>query len=637
MRSCCSRRGPGPALPFSPAGCGSCGAPTWRRSASRRWSRPTARVARPCVRAPVLRRHHPARHRGRDRDGHGRRQQLRPLRGRHGVPAGRHGGRALVSPAAPRCAKAARCTWAATHSAWSAATSRLSARPRIEPDLDIRAPRARLRSGRHPDADRHARPARDRRTVPPIRPCPPTNSCRCCWVTPRRIRARGALTLLSAELLGATGRAVGLDCSASSVDSPATRSQGRPGSHRQRNRSVRAAHDVETPAPGRRGDPVAEPARGWALRQSSATGLGRTSNYAASRSTTWTVRTRCATRSRFGGGTTATSASAAPPMRVSAVTMTGPSIDQADLSRRLRLEAGDRFNFYTWQRDIDTLRSRLPQAGHYEARVRASRQPDEAAGEVALDYELEPGPATDLVIEGHRPSQRFRTELERAWTRTVVDQFLVRDLVTRTRRFMVDRGFFGSGVQAAVERPSDDRKVVRLTIEPGVAVVRREFRCEGRQGLDESVLRSAIVLAGLNIEAWLSPERTRQPLEDVYAVAGYLDARVSPGQPELEGDRAVLVVRIDEGQRYAVGAVAVEGVSPSRFEGVRGDVGLTPGAVLHLGRHRAGPPPRREEGTGGWGSTRSAWTCGPRSIRRTPRWTSPCSSRKDRSSRSSGS
>jgi outer membrane protein assembly complex protein YaeT len=259
----------------------------------------------------------------------------------------------------------------------------------------------------------------------------------------------------------------------------------------------------------------------------------------------------------------------APPLRVSAATVAGPGVDGVGLAGRLRLKPGDRFNFHAWQRDIDTLRRHFRERGRYEARVRASRQPDEGSGTIALSYQVDPGPATELVIAGYELTTRFRTELVYAWSRMVVDQFLVRDLVARTRRFLIQRGLFDSDVQAAVDSSSGDRKVVRLTIEPGTVVARREFRFEGRQAIEEHVLRDAIGAAGLAVDAWLAPGRVREPLETVYALAGYLDARVSPGQPAREGDRAVLVIRVDEGRRYTVGAVTVEGPPPSRVSAVR--------------------------------------------------------------------
>ncbi|MFP5380464.1 MAG: response regulator, partial [Vicinamibacteria bacterium] len=153
----------------------------------------------------------------------------------------------------------------------------------------------------------------------------------------------------------------------------------------------------------------------------------------------------------FGGGGRPAAAPAPPEPRVSAITVTGPRVDEAALASGLRLGAGDRFNFHTWQRDIDTLRERFHDEGRFEARVRATRQPDEAAGTVALAYRVDPGPRTAIVVEGYDLPARVRRELEQAWTRAIFDQFLAQDLDLRVRRHLLDREWVESRVQVDVD------------------------------------------------------------------------------------------------------------------------------------------------------------------------------------------
>ncbi len=276
----------------------------------------------------------------------------------------------------------------------------------------------------------------------------------------------------------------------------------------------------------------------------------------------------------FGGGGIVSGAEAVPEARVSAVNVTGGRAGEADLRERLRLGEGDRFNFHTWQRDIDTLRTRFQEAGRLEVRVRATRQEDENAGTVALNYRVEPGPRTTLAFVGYEVPDRLRRELEEAWARAVFDQFLIQDLELRVRRHLIERGFFGGAVDVAIETPEEDLKVVRLTIDPGTQVSDHEIRFEGREAIDEGLLRAAIEAADLETEAWITPARLRQPLEDTYAVEGFLDAQVQVGSPEREGDRAVLRVAIDEGPRYSVGSVSFEGVADQRLAMVQADARL---------------------------------------------------------------
>lgn len=385
-----------------------------------------------------------------------------------------------------------------------------------------------------------------------------------------------ALRLFSAELLGATGRAFGLDSVRLERDFAGDDLRADPGLFAdQADPSARLTLS-------KRLRPDVEVILSQNLRES---GLSAIVSYRPRRN----VELRGITRDNqdraysvrheitFGGGGAPAAARALPEPRVSAVTVTGPVGDEGALASRLRLGPGDRFNFHTWQRDIDTLRTHFHAQGRFEARVRATRQEDEAAGTVALTYRVEPGPATRIETAGYEVSSRLRRDLERAWTRAVFDQFLIQELQLQVRRHLIDRGYFGGTVGVEVDVTDDETaKVARLVINPGTKVSGHDLRFEGRQGVDEGLLRAAIEGAGLETDGWVTPARLRQPVEDVYALEGYLDARIDVGVPALDGDRAVLPITIVEGPRYRVGGVAFEGVDAARLDDVRRDVRLDP-------------------------------------------------------------
>lgn len=384
-----------------------------------------------------------------------------------------------------------------------------------------------------------------------------------------------ALTLLSAEVLGATGRAVGLDslrlergftADELIVDPSLIAAETDPSARLTMSKRLRPDVELVLSQNLRESGLSAvlsyRPRRNIELRGVSLDSLDRA----------YSVRHEITV-----GGGQAAGAPAAPSVRVSSVRISGPGVDEGALRGRLRLGAGDRFNFHAFQRDQDSLREHFHREGRFEARVRASRQTDEAAGTVALTYDIDPGPVTTLEITGYGEAGRLREELERAWTRAVVDQFLVRDFTARARRYLVRRDLFDSAVDTTIDEPDAGRKIARVSITPGEAVRGRDIRFEGRQGLEEDALREAIAAAGLDVDAWVSPERLRTPLEDLYAIGGYLDARVTPGTPRAANGRAVLDVAIDEGRRYAVGAVALEGVTPARLDAVRGALRMAAG------------------------------------------------------------
>jgi outer membrane protein assembly complex protein YaeT len=372
-----------------------------------------------------------------------------------------------------------------------------------------------------------------------------------------------ALRLFSAELLGATGRAFGLDSlrlergladEELRADPGQIADQTDPSARLTLSKRIRP--DVEVIFSQNLRDSGLSAILSYRPRRNvEIRGISRDNQDRA-----YSLRHEIA----IGGARTATAPRPVDP-RVASVSLAGPALNEAALLARLRLDAGARFNFHAWQRDIDALRAHFHDQGRLEARVRASRQADEAAGTVALTYRIDPGPFTVLQIDGHPVPDRLRSELEGAWTRAIFDQFLVQDLQSRVRRFLIRQGWHGSVVRAEVLTDEDGAtKTARVSIDPGTRVARREIRFQGRDQLDEGLLRRAIDGEGLEVDAWITPERLRQPLEDLYAIEGYLDARVRVGTPGREGDRAVLVVSIEEGPRYLVGDVTFDGVAPAR-------------------------------------------------------------------------
>ena len=107
----------------------------------------------------------------------------------------------------------------------------------------------------------------------------------------------------------------------------------------------------------------------------------------------------------FGRSATRT----APPAerrepRVTGVSFTGSADGLVpDLRDRLKLDPGDRFDYFTWQDDRERLFEHLHQRGYYEANVLARRRQattDRGEPGVELTYEVRPGPVGQLVTEG---------------------------------------------------------------------------------------------------------------------------------------------------------------------------------------------------------------------------------------------
>lgn len=274
----------------------------------------------------------------------------------------------------------------------------------------------------------------------------------------------------------------------------------------------------------------------------------------------------------FGGG--APPAGAAPTRAVRPLVDelrfvdTPPSVEAA-ARRRISLRRGRPLDFQTLQRDLDEIRSDLHRQGHFEARVRARRVVSEDGRRVAVEFTVQPGPATRLDVRGVPLPADERRALERAWSWSLLDQFLIDDLTDRVRRYLVTTGTMASVVVGRIERPGPDEKRLRIDITPGVPIEGREIRFSGNAHIGADVLRAELVRRGLDLEAWIDPPAAGDAVASVYRRAGYLRVQVTAGPLEVDGPIGVLPVRVVEGPLAEIRTVHFDGVAADRLGAVR--------------------------------------------------------------------
>ena len=380
-----------------------------------------------------------------------------------------------------------------------------------------------------------------------------------------------ALTLLSADLLGVTGRAIGLDAFRVErgdyedqdfrdyQDDPTLIGQNRTDPTTRLTVGKRLSDQVEfTVSQNLRENGKATfiisyfPRRNVELR-------------ALSRDT-GTLSVGIRHQVTFGGGESRPPSERRIRPTISDVTITGvePPI-AAFVREQIKLEPGDEFDFLDLQRDIDRIREAFHEQGHLEARVRARRTESDDARSVAMEFVIDRGPFTLLQVAGIVAPDALIEELEEAWHRNVFDQFLVEDLTHRVRRHLVETNELGSVVVGTIDRPQADTKRLRIDVTPGVPVGGREFRFTGNAALAAERLLEEIDEAGLQVEAWLDRTLVERTIRQVYNEEGFLKAAVTGRPLEIDGTTGVLTFDITEGPRTQIGAVTFSGVAGTRM------------------------------------------------------------------------
>jgi len=390
-----------------------------------------------------------------------------------------------------------------------------------------------------------------------------------------------ALTLLSADLLGVTGRAIGLD--AFRVE--------------QTDFEDRDFRDGDSLVGTNRTDPTTRLT--LSKRLSDQVEFTVSQNLRESGKTTYvvsyfvrpTVEVRAVSRDNdtislgirhqitFGGGLGQRPSERRVRPKVSAVNFIGvePAIER-EVRGQISLDPGDDFDFLVLQRDVDRVRDRFKAQGYFEARVRTRRSEAPGSAAVEVEYRVDRGPRTVLEVSGVTLPSNLIAELEEAWHRNTFDQFLIDDLTHRVRRHLVGLNELGSVVVGTLDRPAPDTKRLRIAVTAGVGLSGRDIRFTGNQQLSSDRLMAEIVAAGLTIEGWLDRAVVERVLLTAYNEAGFLKATVEGGPLTIDGDTGVLPFTIVEGPRAQVTALKFAGVADRRLPAVQQAAGLAPPA-----------------------------------------------------------
>ena len=235
-------------------------------------------------------------------------------------------------------------------------------------------------------------------------------------------------------------------------------------------------------------------------------------------------------------------------------------LPQTELQSRLRVKAGDRFDFYRWQRDRDELERFYADRDYLEARVRP-RRIEEVDGTVTLAYQIVRGPRSVLTIEGYDLPGGVIEQMRDTWNRFVFDGFLLDELRTLAREHLGSDGLLQAVVDAEVlDRPGDDQKEIVLRIEAGPRTTDHRIMLQGNERLTSEELQLFLTRQGIDETAWADPEPITRSLVALYQAEGMLDAQVAVGQPEFGVNTATLPVRITEGPTFHMSEVTIEGV-----------------------------------------------------------------------------
>jgi outer membrane protein assembly complex protein YaeT len=223
-----------------------------------------------------------------------------------------------------------------------------------------------------------------------------------------------------------------------------------------------------------------------------------------------------------------------------------------ELLRRLKLDTGDRYDFFELQKGVSRLRRFYHERGYLECRIHSERK--DAAQSVDILISIEAGPEVKFQYRGRVPSQDVDKSVRSAWSGGLFDQQRSFESIQAIRRSLTRKGYLQASVTSDVNAASENRKSVTFEIDEGVRYGDLTLNFEGASGLKSSELESALKEAKLTDTIHVEPEEVKNFLRDYYRQQGYLDAEIKDLRRELNPQEktARIIIPLKEGPKFAV-------------------------------------------------------------------------------------
>jgi outer membrane protein insertion porin family len=236
-------------------------------------------------------------------------------------------------------------------------------------------------------------------------------------------------------------------------------------------------------------------------------------------------------------------------------------IPEGSLLKRMKTKVGDLYVPSRLAADLQALTQGLDRAGYPRAEVRlAGESFNEESRRVELRVEIVPNEKIVIVVRGAKVPLRLLTPI---WEERVFEPWGLSEGEARILNYLRRKGYIFAAVKSRIERGRNELRIVH-DVTPGEKAKIVGFDFRGNEAFSSSDLRTRLALReGVPIFSLLSYDKIFAipfELANFYKQNGFANVEINLDLvKEPRGVRAVF--EIAEGQRTAVEAIRLEGVS----------------------------------------------------------------------------
>jgi outer membrane protein insertion porin family len=262
-------------------------------------------------------------------------------------------------------------------------------------------------------------------------------------------------------------------------------------------------------------------------------------------------------------------------------------VEEEGIRLHIKNRLGDLYDPATVEQDVKAIF----RMGFFDD-VQAELSPD-----AVLTYSVKEKPyVREVKIQGN--SQLARDKIETALgvaQRTILDRSKVSEGVDKVKKLYVEQGYVNAAVDYAVSIEANNQAVVVLDITEGSRLLIKKISFEGNRAFGESDLKGLMTTK----EEWVFSFVTNRGvldrdiltndmaiLSNHYFDHGYIDHKIDEPVILRARDGLEVVVRVDEGDQYRVGKVAVGGDLIKDGKEILKQVKITSGQIFRGSRLR---------------------------------------------------
>jgi len=255
-------------------------------------------------------------------------------------------------------------------------------------------------------------------------------------------------------------------------------------------------------------------------------------------------------------------------------------VPEQELSQKLELAAGARFNVRQWIEDRHRLENFYLERGYQRVRIASTRSQTADPSHVSLTYDIERGPRTIIEVRGDQLPDEVLDAMYDAWRGLPIADIVRTEFERIARQGLARRGYYRPALQLEFSAETSDLALVAMHVSRGPQTKRLVIAWRGNLEVSNTELDALVVPHLAESAAWLDSQALVWQVRQLYATRGHLRAEVTVGDPAFHSSDATLPIAIDEGMLSRLAAMKLEGIDPSRTVGAEAALELSIGEPL---------------------------------------------------------